>query len=214
MHYLHQKGTKDCFPACFYNAMRHFNIPIIPALRERFDVFNSGTENCTVYASEERLELYYRSIHKLIAEWNWAIRHKDDGNGAPESEEWAEYLLKMGIAIDFRNGPIEHRESITGALSNGKIVICEICISSEDIPGSGFRHFVLIVNLMHGRLFIHDPFPAIRNIQMKNIEYVNDNCGSNLIIDGDYFFSREAGPMKPEPNCFLGDSGYKFMIVG
>ncbi len=87
--------------------MFHFHIPIATALAKRLEVFNNGTENCTIYSSEEKLEQYGRSIHKFIAEWNWAYSHKENkDSSASKDENWATYLLEMGVNLKFKNGPI------------------------------------------------------------------------------------------------------------
>jgi hypothetical protein len=79
----------------FLNAMLYFEIPVFPALAKRLAVFNNGTENCTIYSSEEKLEQYERSIHKLISEWNWACGHKEGKiSSIPTVETWAVYLLE------------------------------------------------------------------------------------------------------------------------
>jgi hypothetical protein len=214
MNFKFQTGTRDCFPTCFNNAMLHFEVPIVPVLMKRLEIFRNGTENCTIYASEERLEQYERSIHKFISEWNWAYRHRNDKDRcASESEEWTEYLLKMGINLEFKNGPIEQRDSIAAALSKNSIAICEIWIPSATIPNSEYKHFVLIVNLVHNKLLIHDPLLSDWDIRSDKVEYRENEYGSNFEIDYDYFFSNEVGPLKPKPNQFQTDWGYKFIVV-
>ena len=214
MNFENQKTTRDCFPTCFRNAMLHFDIPIVPALTKRLEVFNNGTENCTIYSSEERLEQYERSIHKFISEWNWAYGHKEDkGSVVPTIEEWATYLLRMGIHLEFKNGPIEQRRIITNALTNTKLVICEIWLPSASIPNSECKHFVLIVKLIDNELFIHDPLPANCNINTEMPIYEVHECGSNLKMDCEYFFSNGDGPLKPKPNQYQTDWGYKFILL-
>ena len=194
MNFLYQTGPKDCFPTCFSNAMLHLGIEIKPVLVKRLAIFKNGVESCTIYDTEERLEIYERSIHKFIAEWNWALRHKHEtGCGVLEPEEWAKYLLEIGVDLEARNGPIEQKKVLIDALSKKKIAICEIWIPSADIPDSECKHDVLIVGIADAKLLIHDPLQENENIQLDsdNIKYTKHECGSNLKIECDYFFSEE-----------------------
>lgn len=209
-----QRTSRDCFPTCFSNAMLYFGIPIIPSISKRLEVFNNGTENCTIYSSEEKLEQYERSIHKFISEWNWAYDHKEDLNYITHKvENWATFLLEMGVHLEFKNGPIEQRRKITEALANNKLIICETLEPSASIPDSEARHFVLIVKLIDNKLFIHDPLPLNHAFTTVHIKNSSDECGANLEIDYDYFFSNESGPIKPKPNRYQTDWGYKFILI-
>jgi hypothetical protein len=214
MIFEHQKKSRDCFPTCFSNAMLYFGIPIVQSISKRLEVFNNGTENCTIYSSEEKLEQYERSIHKFISEWNWACDHKDDKDYIyPKVENWATYLLGKGVHLEFKNGPIEQRRLITNALANHKLIICETLEPSASIPNTEAKHFVLIVKLLDNKLFIHDPLSLNRVITSEKLKYNLDECGSNLEIDRDYFFSNETGPIKPKPNQYQTDWGYKFILI-
>jgi hypothetical protein len=133
--------------------------------------------------------------------------------GAPGIEIWASYLLEMGVHLEFKNGPIEQRKVITNALTNNKLIICETLEQSSRIPNTEARHFVLIVKLLDNKLFIHDPLPLNRAITSEKLNYNLDECGSNLESDCDYFFSNETGPIKPKPNQYQTDWGYKFILI-
>lgn len=216
MNYQCQTGAKDCFPACFRNAMLHFGISVTPALHKRLEVFNNGTESCSIHASEERLELYPRSLNKFIAEWSWALGHKNDmENILPEPELWAKYLLEIGIELEARNGPIENKKVIIDALQNNKIVVCDIWIPSIDFPDSKNKHYVLIAGLERGTLLIHDPLPANWSSKFvsEKVIYRKNECGTNFEIDCDYFFSDEINYMKPKPNPQRSDCDYSFLII-
>lgn len=209
-----QKTSRDCFPTCFNNAMLYFGIPVIPSISKRLEVFNNGTENCTIYSSEEKLGQYQRSIHKFISEWNWACGHKEDVDSiTPKVENWAIYLLEIRVHLEFKNGPIEQRRVITEALANNKLIICETLEPSAGIPNSEARHFVLIVKLFDSKLFIHDPLLINRTFTSGHLVNSLDACGSNLEINCDYFFSNETGPIKPKPNQYQADWGYKFILI-
>jgi hypothetical protein len=110
---------------------------------------------------------------------------------------------------------IEQRNVITDALSKGKKAICEIWIPSTEIPDSECRHFILLVALMNSKLLIHDPQSANWNLQFDSrvVAYKKNECGSNLEIDSDYFFGNEINCMKPKPNPYQTDFGYKFLLV-
>ena len=214
MEFNYQNNIRDCFPACFTNAMLHFGIPVIPTLKKRLDVFRNGTENCLIYASEERLEQYGRSIHKFISEWNWAYRYKDSNESIDyKPEDWVKYLLGMGVVLDFKNGPIEQRNLIESALSNKSVVLCEIWLPVGKMSKMECKHFVSVIKLKNNRLLIHDPQLTDLEIHNAKVEYKRDECGSNIEIDSEYFFSNEVGPMKPKPNEFQTDWGYKFIII-
>jgi hypothetical protein len=216
MNFQYQTKTSDCFPICFSNAMLHLDIPMTPTLKKRLEVFQNGTENCTIYASEERLEHYERSIHKFIAEWNWALsRNNDTENIHLQSEEWAKYLLKQGVTIEVRNGPIEQKKRIIDALTNGKPVICEIWVPSKKILNFEGKHFILLIALANRRLLVHDPQFENQYIHFDkdNLEYKRNECGSNFEIDSEYFFSERIGSMKPKSNPHQSDIGYKFIIL-
>ena len=216
MNYQCQTGTQDCFPTCFRNAMLHLGIAVTPVLMKRLAIFNNGTENCTIHASQERLETYPRSLNKLIAEWNWALGHKNDtGSFLPQPEAWAIYLLEMGIDLEARNGPIENKNVIIDALHKNKIAICDIWIPSTGIPDSKSKHYVLIAELAGGKLLIHDPLPANWNSQFdsEKVEYTKNECGTNYEIDSDYFFSEEINYMKPKPNPQRSDCDYSFLLL-
>lgn len=209
-----QRTSRDCFPTCLSNAMLYFGIPIIPSISKRLEVFNNGTENCTIYSSEEKVGQYQRSIHKFISEWNWACRHKEAIDSiTPKVENWATYLIEMGVHLEFKNGPIEQRRIITDALANNKLIICETLEPSQNIQNSEARHFVLIIKSLDNKLFIHDPLSINRAITSENLKNSLDDCGSNLEIDCDYFFSNETGPIKPKPNQYQTDWGYKFILI-
>jgi hypothetical protein len=146
--------------------------------------------------------------------WNWAYRYKDAIESIdPEPENWAKYLLDMGVVLEFKNGPIEQRNLIESALSNKSIVLCEIWLPIGKMANTECKHFVFIVKLAHNRLLIHDPQYMNLEIQSAKVEHKRDECGSNIEIDSEYFFSNEVGPMKPKPNKFQTDWGYKFIIV-
>lgn len=216
MKFLCQTGTKDCFPTCFCNAVRFLDIPIPPELIKRLEIFNQGTENCTIFASEERLEQYERSIHKFLAEWNWAIRHRNSGGDIHlEPEEWAKHLLEMGLHLEAKNGPVEQRVALVNALIKSQIVICEVWMPSIEIPALECKHFVLLVGLADGKLLVHDPFPTNWNIRFDPaiVNFSRHECGSNLEIDCNYFFNEAIGYMKPKPNPHHSDNGYKFLIL-
>jgi hypothetical protein len=190
--------------------MLYFNIPVVPVLEKRLEVFSNGTESCTIYSSEEKLEQYERSIHKFISEWNWAYNHCEDKNSA---EIWATHLLEMGVNLEFKNGPIEQQGVIKDALINNRIVICETLEPSSCITNSEAKHFVLIVKLLENVLLIHDPLLINRTVISGNLKCKLHECGSNLEIDCDYFFSNESGPLKPKPNRYQTDWGYKFILI-
>ena len=214
MNFQLQTGTKDCFPTCFGNAMFHFGVAMTPALQKRLALFKDGTESCTIYAPQERLENYERSIHKFAAEWHWALGHTND-TGRYQPQQWATDLIKAGIEIEARNGPVEQQKLIIDSLKNGTIAICEIWIPSDEIPDSESKHFVLIIKLAGGKLFMHDPLPGDRSVlfDSDNVAYAENECGSNLRIDSNYFFSNEIAYMKPKPNPFQQDYGYKFLLI-
>jgi hypothetical protein len=217
MNFQPQTGTRDCFPACFCNAMLYFDVPVAPPLAKRLHMFDQGTENCTIYSPEERLEHYERSIHKFIAEWNWAVRQRNAAEHViPEPEEWAGYLLKKGIDLEARNGPVEQKERILNSLTKGKLALCETWTPSEEMPDSECRHFVLLIRTENGKLLVHDPLPAHASSQFDNghIKYKRNECGSNFEIDCSYFFTDNIGPMKPKTNHYQTDSGYKLLLVG
>jgi hypothetical protein len=214
MIFENQKTPRDCFPTCFSNAMLYLDVPVIPALEKRLEVFNNGTENCTIYSSEEKLEQYERSIHKLISEWNWACNHyEDEIPNIPMAEIWAKYLFDIGINIEFKNGPIEQSRIIKEALAKNKIVICETLEPSSGVTNSEAKHFVLIVKLLENVLLIHDPLLVNRTISSETFRCKLDECGSNIEMDCDYFFSHESGPLKPKPNQYQTDWGYKFLLI-
>ena len=214
MNFRSQKSTRDCFPTCFSNAMTCFAVPVVPVLSERLSRFDNGTENCTIHASEERLEHYERSIHKFIAEWNWAYGHKNElSTVSPAAAGWAVHLLEAGIRLEFRNGPLEQRRKITEALAEGKIIISEIWNPPETLPDSEQKHFVLIVKSVADELFIHDPLPENHHVTGDMIKYGTHECCSNVRISCDYFFGNEAGPMKPKPNRYQTDWGYRFLVI-
>lgn len=216
MNYQCQTGTKDCFPTCFRNAMLHFGIAVTPVLDKRLALFHYGTESCIIHASQERLEIYARSLNKFIAEWNWASGHKNDtGCSLTEPEAWATYLLEMGIDIEARNGPIENKNVIIHALAENKIAIGDVWIPSTDFPDSKSKHYVLIAGLSNGKLLIHDPLPDNWNNQFdsEKIKYTKNECGTNYEIDCDYFFSEEINTMKPKPNPKRTDCDYSFLIM-
>jgi hypothetical protein len=214
MNFLPQSGTRDCFPTCFRNAMLYFGVAVSPAVQQRLEAFRNGTESCTIHDPEERLELYERSIHKFMAEWNGALAYKNDTEGIySQPGEWAQYLLEKGIELEVRNGPIEQKELIADSLSQGKLVICEIWVPSTDIPESESRHFVLLVKSVKGRLLVHDPLSKHGNLCSGSVEYKKNGCGANGEIESGYFFSKEIGPMKPKPNPYQSDYGYKCMLV-
>ena len=123
--------------------------------------------------------------------------------------------MEKGVDLELRNGPIEQRKLITSALTENKIAICEIWIPPADIPDSECKHDVLIVGLANHKLLIHDPLPANWDIQFDsdNVKYTKNECGANLEIDCDYFFSDEINYMKPKPNPFQTDYGYKFLLL-
>lgn len=216
MNYQSQTGTKDCFPTSFRNAMLHFGITVTPVLMERLAVFNNGTENCTIHVAQERLEIYSRSLNKFIAEWNWATCQRDGmGSSLTEPEEWAQYLIEIGIDIDARNGPIENKKVIIDSLNMNKVVICDIWIPSIDFPDSKSKHYVLLVKIANSKLFLHDPLPANwnRKFDSDKVTFAKNECGTNYVIDCDYFFSNEINYMKPKPNQKRSDCDYSFLIV-
>lgn len=216
MNYYYQTGSRDCFPACFRNALLHCGVAITPVVIKRLAVFKNGIEHCPVHASQERLEIYPRSLNKFIAEWHWALGHKDDtGCSFTEPLAWARYLLEMGIHLEARNGPIENKRVILDALTKKKIVICDIWIPSPDFPDSSCKHYVLLVGSAGGKLLVHDPLPALLRhyIASDRIAYIKGSCGSNCEIDCDYFFSEEMGYMKPRPNPQRSDNDYSFLIL-
>jgi hypothetical protein len=200
--------------------MLHFGTEVTPALMKRLAVFNNGTESFTRYDVQEKQERYGRSIHKFMEEWHWASRTKNHTKNFPEQsypepEEWAKYLLETGIDIELRNGPIEQKNVIVDALIGNKLVICNIWIPSKDIPDAEYKHDVLIVGLAKGKLLIHDPLSANLNLRFDTdkAEYTKNKYGSNLEIDCDYFFSEEFNYMKPQPNPYRLEHGYKFLLL-
>jgi hypothetical protein len=196
--------------------MLHFGVTITPVLNKRLAIFNNSIESCTIHASQERLELYPRSLNKFVTEWNWALGHRNDtGSINPEPEAWAKYLLEQGIDLEARNGPIENKNVIIEALTENRIVICDIWIPSTDFPDSKCKHYVLIAGLANGKLFIHDPLPANRNIQFdsEKVEYNKNACGTNFEIDCDYFFNEEINYMKPKSSLQRSDCDYSFLIL-
>ncbi len=75
------------------------------------------------------------------------------------------------------------------------------------------RHFVLIVKMLKNKLFIHDPLSINRAITSGKMKFRIDECGSNLEMDCDYFFSNETVPIKPKPKLNQTDWGYKFILI-
>ncbi|MCP4763148.1 MAG: hypothetical protein GY870_15340, partial [archaeon] len=140
---------------------------------------------------------------------------KNAKNFLPKPEEWAQYLLKMGIKIEARNGPIENKKIILEALGKKKLIICDIWIPSIDFPDSKSKHYILIVNSMNKKLFIHDPLPANwnRKINSQKVKYRKNECGTNFEIDCDYFFSEKIDTMKPKPCPQRSDCDYSFLIL-
>ena len=208
MKYIDQIGTKDCFSACFQNALRHFNVPISPELKNRLEVFNNGTQSCSIFASEERIaEAYGKSLDKFMAEWRWAGNHKD-------SDNWANHLLNKGVEIALRNGPIEQKQLFIDSLNYGKVCICEINETGKSTDKSLCKHAILVVRCLNGILEAHDTkTPDMKTTKNTAITYVDNPNGTNLEIDCEYFFSREIDCMKPGINEYQQDYGYKFMIV-
>jgi hypothetical protein len=216
MHFLPQSGPRDCFPSCFCNALRYFGVSITASLQKRLEIFNNGIESGTLFDSEERLELYGRSIHKFMAEWTWAVRCEADAEGIyTKPEAWAQELLKNGIGLELRNGPIEQQSLLMAQLSQGSIILCEVWIPRPDIPDAASRHFVLILGEEAGKLHVHDPLLnedtlpyAFNKAVVKQSKY-----GANVVIDRDYFFGNWSGPLTPKPNPFQTDYEYKFLLV-
>lgn len=199
----------DCFSACFQNAIRHFDVAISPAVKKRLEIFNNGIQSCSIFEAEERIaEAYGKSLDKFMSEWIWA-RNKN------ESVNWADQLLKCGIEIELRNGPIEQRQLFIDSLNRGKVCICEINEVGKHSDTSLCKHDILVVRYGNGVLEAHDP--RVRGtkeiIRSEMITYVNNPNGINLEINGDYFFSRDVGVMKPDTNKYQQDHGYKFLIV-
>jgi hypothetical protein len=115
----------------------------------------------------------------------------------------------------FRNAMLyfEQRKIITEALASNKLIICETLEPSQNIQNSEAKHFVLIVKSLDNKLFIHDPLLLNRAITSEKFKNSLDECGSNLEMDCDYFFSNETGPIKPKPNQYQTDWGYKFILI-
>lgn len=216
MRFQTQSGSRDCFPACFCNAMHYFGIEITPALRNRLDAFTCGMESCTIHENEERLERYERSIHKFMAEWAWAQRCRENAEGMyTKPETWARGLLEKGIALELRNGPIEQQSLLMAGLSRGSVVLCEVWVLPPDIPDSESRHFILIIKAKSGALLAHDPLLIHSGMRFGSdaIRHGTDECGANFEIACEYFFSEQTGPLKPKPNPYQTGYGYKFMLV-
>jgi hypothetical protein len=216
MQLLPQSSARDCFPTCFCNALRYFGISITASLQKRLEIFNKGIESGTLFDSEERLEIYGRSIHKFMAEWTWAVRCEADAEGIyTKPEAWAQELLKNGIGLELRNGPIEQESFLIAELSQGSIILCEVWIPRPDFLHSASRHFVLILGEEAGELLVHDPLLNKETLPYAFIKAVvkQIECGANVAIDRDYFFGSRSGPLKPKPNPFQTNYEYKFLLV-
>jgi hypothetical protein len=192
--------------------MLHFGIELEKALLERLAIFNNGTESCTIYAAQERLELYGKSLHKFKSEWERALRIKSWN--FQEIEEWAKYLLKKGINLEFKNGPIEQKDLMINSLNRGNVIICDIRIPSTLVPDSECKHAILIVKLENNKLLIHDPLSSNLDMQFTSdsYKYKENEWGTNLEIDCNYFFDKEINYMKPLPNPSRSDLGYSFIV--
>lgn len=199
----------DCFSACFQNALRHFGIAISPELKQRLEVFGNGMQSCSIFESEERIaEAYGRSIDKLLSEWRWEKEQY-------LSNSWANQLLKCGIEIELRNGPIEQKKLFLDSLLKGKVCICEINENGKNVATSLCRHDILVVRYDNGLLEAHDPkvrdTTKIQNNRM--ITYRNNPNGTNVEINSEYFFCPDSNIMKPDTNNYQEDCGYRFIIV-
>lgn len=216
MIYQYQKGDRDCYPTCFRNAFKHFDVKINSSLENRLLVFDNGAENCSMAAAREKREKYERSIHKFKTEW-WKANHYQSytGSDLPKLDDWALYLMKEGIDLCFRNGPIEQKAFLLDELLKNKLVICPIMIPSSSEPEETSRHSVLIVNTFNEFLYIHDPLES--NLKMaennNNYQYINHHSGVNLKIRSNFFFKEDKMFMKPEVNPNKSDTGYTFVTI-
>jgi hypothetical protein len=216
MHILPQSGSRDCFPACFCNALRFYGVPITVSLQKRLDIFTTGIESSTVYEVEERLEFYERSIHKFMAEWTWAQRCRADTEGIyNKPEAWARELLENGIALELRNGPIEQQSLVMAEFSRGSVVVCEVWVPRQDVHGSASRHFILILGVEADQLLMHDPLVREGWLPCTCAEAVlkTNKNGANVAIDREYFFSAKNATLKPKPNPYQTDYEDKFLLV-
>jgi hypothetical protein len=215
--FMTQSGPMNCFPACFFNVMRHFGIATTPDVSARLAVFEHGTQRGPVFAPEERVaEAYGASLQKLLSEWRWAQAHRNHTRReAHEAAPWADYLLEMGITIETRNGPIEHKVRVLTALARGSLGICDVWAPSEIAAQSESKHAVVVLGQSGNRLLIHDPQPnpGVSPSGAQKVGYVERDCGSNIEVDCDYFFGGEHGFMKPKPNPYQQDSGYRIVLV-
>lgn len=217
VNYQMQTGSMDCIPVCFRNALIYFGVPVSPALRNRLQVFNSGTVHCSVFSTDERIaEAYGKSIDKLMAEWNWFRTHgkHDTRSGFITEENWASDLIENGIELDCRNGPIEQRSLILDSLHRGSVCICEISKSTKSPGYSGCKHAILLLHCINGKLIVHDPETVnVNDALPPEVRYGSYRNGANCIIDCDFFFSNASGSFKPLTNTFQQDCGYRFILI-
>jgi hypothetical protein len=193
--------------------VRYFGVDVSIDLQKRLEVFRNGIQNCSLFASEERIaEAYSKSINKLMTEWRWA--HVNDYKNRKEYI-WAIQLIKDGIEILIRNGPIEQKNLFLDSLAKGNVCICEINETGKKCNVSSCKHDILITRYHHGRLSAHDPKVRDSYLQYQNesFKYVSNKDGTNLEIDCEYFFGKNDNYMKPCLNEYQQDHGYKFMII-
>jgi hypothetical protein len=218
MNFQYQKTDKDCFPTCFKNALSHFGLDDLPRpVIDRLAIFDNGTESCTINAAQEGLIKFERSLLKLWHEWSMAVGYfyLTDKSLSEEPPEWAFLLLKMGIKFEYFCSPIENREIIENALSNNRVVICDVRIPHISEPDQFCKHAILIVKEEDGYLLIHDPLKSNECIPSGDGQfiYLSTEYRINLKVEKEYFFSTLKGILKPDINPDHCDTGFCFEVI-